>query len=65
MKHPPPIDTPVMVWNEGYESWKVKRYSTGRVNKYGNLVCFYDGRTSWSAYHEDDAVAYEHWEVVA
>lgn len=62
-KIPPPENTPVLCWHDGHEQWPVKRYSTGQLDRHGNLLVFADGRTSWSARDLWDHASFEFWSV--
>ena len=55
------IDTKVLVWNNGYEESKLKRYFK-EFDRFGNIICFINGSTSWSA--TGGGIAWDNYEVV-
>lgn len=58
---PLPIDTKVLVWDNGNEKNKRKRYFK-EFDNFGNIVCFSSGRTSWSTNGDSDT--WDNYEVV-
>ena len=63
MKQPPMIDTPVIVWHEGYEKWPQRFHSAGQFDIYGNLMVYEQGKTSWSAQGRIHYTGFEHWKA--
>lgn len=45
----PDKDEPVMVREAETSNWE-KRYSTGKLDHHGNLLCYDSGTTSWSSF---------------
>jgi len=60
LKNTLPLDTPVLVWDKKGEE-KLKRYFK-RFTKKGKIVCFSDGRTSWTAI-DNTGLKWKHWKL--
>jgi len=53
------VDTKVLVWDD-FMGQSVKRYFS-HFNKDGKVVCFHEGKTSWSA--DNQTTTWDNWEL--
>jgi len=54
------VDTKVLVWDDGVVVKEKRHFS--HFNKYGKIVCFDNGTTSWSNYN-DYKYTWDNWEL--
>lgn len=63
-KRIPPKDAKVLVWEKD-DRKKSKRHSTGATDHDGYLLCYPNGKTSFTCTDNTEYVPWKHWDEVA